>query len=495
MANVITWRNVAAPNLANSVSAVGNAGQGIGNAFQELSEATVGYADDRQQQDTDAFLTELNAQPDEESRQNLIQQANTAFLDLGKVNAANRVATQDDQVAQEAINLESHRDAQDTLGQDQLDVTKLRAEQSLAAEQSQAANAEAARREQRILFGQQTKTHNERYSPENIERRRQAGIHTDRANSEKTRQEAQRVTLLGQDKNYSKFRRKPGSTPALQLDNLNSVGAFNTANGLPPLSTKMQKAYNRLLNTSTINAESVYNSIPGIVQNEFSVSNQQALNTALADQFRGEYTLAEEPAIQDAVSKSIAKSTLPVQFKKTAKAVKLKIGLNDQLAAATLAKGAARKDVIVAAKADVTNASANFLESKLGDKIHSADINASVKVFTDQIQSGLNWGSRDSADKDKINVAIYDVLSAATDEASRDDTLPFDRPDLVLSHVSANTDIAEYSKLEAFQAFTRGLVASPLKTDVDNLIKKLDEARTLNRNYGGTTPTTELSGP
>ncbi len=100
MASPITWRTVTGPSNAAANALLSKSIEGVGGAFNGVADAVTGYADDRSQRDTDAFLTELNAQPDEESRQNLIQQANTAFLDLGKVNAANRVAQTDERATQ-----------------------------------------------------------------------------------------------------------------------------------------------------------------------------------------------------------------------------------------------------------------------------------------------------------------------------------------------------------------------------------------------------------
>lgn len=88
----ITWRNVNAPNFSDSLTAVSRAGRDLGGALQGIGGAIEGYAKDRSDRETAAFISDLNNAPDDATRAEMIANAERAFLDLNQVNKAQRSA-------------------------------------------------------------------------------------------------------------------------------------------------------------------------------------------------------------------------------------------------------------------------------------------------------------------------------------------------------------------------------------------------------------------
>lgn len=100
MSRPITWQtvrggdNAAALNLIRqSQQDLANAVQGVGGALQQGVDRYVGNQ-------TDQFLHALNQAPDQATRDQMIAAAKTAFLDTGRVNAANRAIISDERGAQ-----------------------------------------------------------------------------------------------------------------------------------------------------------------------------------------------------------------------------------------------------------------------------------------------------------------------------------------------------------------------------------------------------------
>lgn len=99
----ITWKNVSGPNSAAALAALERAGQNLGGAISGLGETVQGYSEDRTKSETDAFIAELNNQPDDAARQAMVADASKAFLDMGQVSTAQTAAQEQDfRVAGEA---------------------------------------------------------------------------------------------------------------------------------------------------------------------------------------------------------------------------------------------------------------------------------------------------------------------------------------------------------------------------------------------------------
>ncbi|MEA2037016.1 MAG: hypothetical protein U9O94_05880 [Nanoarchaeota archaeon] len=96
MANPITWKTVNAPNNVGAMQALNQAGQNLGGAFQDLGSRIKSGAQDYTDAQTADFISELNAQPDEASRQQMINDASKAFLDISRIDKANRGLTMQD---------------------------------------------------------------------------------------------------------------------------------------------------------------------------------------------------------------------------------------------------------------------------------------------------------------------------------------------------------------------------------------------------------------
>lgn len=100
MSRPITWQtvrggdNAAALNLLiQSNQDLANAVQGVGGVLQQGVDRYVGSQ-------TDQFLHALNQAPDQATRDQMIAEAKTAFLDTGRVNTANRAIISDERGAQ-----------------------------------------------------------------------------------------------------------------------------------------------------------------------------------------------------------------------------------------------------------------------------------------------------------------------------------------------------------------------------------------------------------
>ncbi|SVC47056.1 uncharacterized protein METZ01_LOCUS299910, partial [marine metagenome] len=89
-----TWQNVPIPNFAGTLEASRRAGDALGDAVAGLGTAVTDTVDDISKRDTDAFIAELNAAPDDATRNAMLTEAQQGFnwLQLDRTNKAIRDA-------------------------------------------------------------------------------------------------------------------------------------------------------------------------------------------------------------------------------------------------------------------------------------------------------------------------------------------------------------------------------------------------------------------
>tara|TARA_R110002074_G_scaffold222285_2_gene393079 strand:+ start:128 stop:1312 length:1185 start_codon:yes stop_codon:yes gene_type:complete len=85
----ITWRNVGTTNPAALLNAGTAAAEQLGQGISDIGAGIDQYADARTTSETNAFLTELMQAPDQGARDNMINDANTAFLNMETINTEN----------------------------------------------------------------------------------------------------------------------------------------------------------------------------------------------------------------------------------------------------------------------------------------------------------------------------------------------------------------------------------------------------------------------
>ena len=92
MADLITWKTIAAPSVAAELAEARKAQEGIGAAFDSLGSRVEDYAAGKQKRETDAFIADLNAAANDEERQKMISDAESGWLNMGRVTEAARDA-------------------------------------------------------------------------------------------------------------------------------------------------------------------------------------------------------------------------------------------------------------------------------------------------------------------------------------------------------------------------------------------------------------------
>ena len=99
----LTWRNVSAPDGSGALNAFNRAGENLGNAIGGLGENLRQGASDYADFETQQFIADLNAAPDDATRNQMVQDASQAFLKMDQVNkAVTDAQNQDFRVNQEA---------------------------------------------------------------------------------------------------------------------------------------------------------------------------------------------------------------------------------------------------------------------------------------------------------------------------------------------------------------------------------------------------------
>ena len=84
----ITWKNVTGPSNASANALLTRSGDALGAAVEGLGDNVGQFADDKQKRETDAFIAELGALPDDAARQDALKQAETGWMNLDRINTA-----------------------------------------------------------------------------------------------------------------------------------------------------------------------------------------------------------------------------------------------------------------------------------------------------------------------------------------------------------------------------------------------------------------------
>ena len=84
----LTWRNVTGPSNAAALDMMRKSGQDLGGAIEGLGTNVEQFADEKQKRETDAFIAELGALPDDAARQDALKQAETGWMNLDRINKA-----------------------------------------------------------------------------------------------------------------------------------------------------------------------------------------------------------------------------------------------------------------------------------------------------------------------------------------------------------------------------------------------------------------------
>ena len=85
----VTWKNIAPSNPSGILNSMNTSAAALATAGKGIGDAASGYVDDRQEAETNAFVTDLMAAGSQEERDAMIGAANNSFLDMKSVNATN----------------------------------------------------------------------------------------------------------------------------------------------------------------------------------------------------------------------------------------------------------------------------------------------------------------------------------------------------------------------------------------------------------------------
>ena len=84
----LTWRNVSGPSNAAALDMMRKSGQDLGSAIEGLGTNVEQFADEKQKRETDEFIAELGALPDDAARQDALKKAETGWMNLDRINKA-----------------------------------------------------------------------------------------------------------------------------------------------------------------------------------------------------------------------------------------------------------------------------------------------------------------------------------------------------------------------------------------------------------------------
>ena len=84
----VTWKNVTGPSNYSANNLLSKSGEALGSAIEGLGTNIDQFADEKQKRETDEFIAELNALPNDAARQDALKQAETGWLNLDRINAA-----------------------------------------------------------------------------------------------------------------------------------------------------------------------------------------------------------------------------------------------------------------------------------------------------------------------------------------------------------------------------------------------------------------------
>ena len=85
----VTWKNIAPSNPSGILNSMNTSAAALATAGKGIGDAASGYVDDRQEAETNAFVTDLMAAGSQEERDAMIGAANNSWLDMSSVNSTN----------------------------------------------------------------------------------------------------------------------------------------------------------------------------------------------------------------------------------------------------------------------------------------------------------------------------------------------------------------------------------------------------------------------
>jgi len=85
----VTWKNIAPSNPSGILNAANQAAKGMGEGLGTIGENISQFATDKETSETNAFVADLMAAGSQEERDAMIEVANTAWLDLDRINKSN----------------------------------------------------------------------------------------------------------------------------------------------------------------------------------------------------------------------------------------------------------------------------------------------------------------------------------------------------------------------------------------------------------------------
>ena len=123
MATPITWKNVSAPDFGDELLAQQRAGNLLGKAVEGLGTNVIDAAEAKRKFETDQFIADLNAAPNDATRNQMVSDAESGWLNLDRVNkAVTDAQLQDFKVQEEAraqlLSADQHAQAERQLQQD-----------------------------------------------------------------------------------------------------------------------------------------------------------------------------------------------------------------------------------------------------------------------------------------------------------------------------------------------------------------------------------------
>lgn len=84
----VTWKNVTGPSNYSANNLLSKSGEALGSAIEGLGTNIDQFADEKQKRETDEFIAELNALPNDAARQDALKQAETGWMNLDRINKA-----------------------------------------------------------------------------------------------------------------------------------------------------------------------------------------------------------------------------------------------------------------------------------------------------------------------------------------------------------------------------------------------------------------------
>ena len=508
----ITWRNVNAPSGGAGLAAFTRSGKNLGDAFKGLGENVQNVADDEQKRQTDDFVSALNALNTDEERNQLVQDANKAFLDIGRVNKSVTAAqTQDFKVNADKRattllddNLVTSGLQQEKLQADLTESEDLRNNRKLLSDFS-VSEAETKQKaaEAKIGFDADANTRAEQKSLEDTVAAEQRLKVFNQKQIDRVATENLRALNIAEKENTITVNRKNRADKkaimrSIRLQSSGSheldIKTFNedqrrfkdaevSAENLALTQTKLNSLVAKssptieeldaqILAALELPSTADVSKIPAA---EFTAEFKTALETDMANQLVKAFdgNLSFEQA-KKAAEKFLRKNTVSAtKFKSTRDAVDLKSKQNESLLASYLNRfdmNQADKDALdrnpginitdrVLKRLDDRKSNLTPVEiSRLSDSVHNV---------VNKIQGALGNLSADG--RENLNLAILDMLEKVRFDK---DKLLFNRNDFVLPLIDDETNIDSLNITQLLQGLTRGLPkGNPISIAVEEILQ------------------------